>query len=185
MLGIDLVREQIRVARGERLPPGGFGAPRGHALEFRINAEDPLKNFMPAPRRIQRYVPPAGPGVRVDGGIRPHQDVSPHFDSLLLKLVVWAADREAAIGRGRRALDEMILTGPKTTAPFHRALLDEPDFIEGKISTSFIQEHPQLLERTRVFAERTSPLESLYGGGEVAAAIAAGVVLAGEPKPSG
>jgi acetyl/propionyl-CoA carboxylase alpha subunit len=185
VLGIDLVREQIRVARGERLPPGGFGAPRGHALEFRINAEDPLKNFMPAPRRIQRYVPPAGPGVRVDGGIRPHQDVSPHFDSLLLKLVVWAADREAAIGRGRRALDEMILTGPKTTAPFHRALLDEPDFIEGKISTSFIQEHPQLLERTRVFAERTSPLESLYGGGEVAAAIAAGVVLAGEPKPSG
>jgi len=180
VIGVDLVREQIRIARGERLPSGGYPAPRGHAIEFRINAEDPLRNFMPAPRRVQRYAPPTGPGVRVDAGIRPHQEISPHFDSLLLKLIVWADDRSAAIGRGRRALEELVLTGPKTTVPFHRAVLEEPDFVYGRISTGFIDEHPGLLERTKVFAAQGSPLASLYGGGEMAAAIAAGVVVAGE-----
>src|SRR6266550_6010619 len=176
VLGIDLVREQIRIARGERIPEGGYPQPRGHAIEFRINAEDPLRNFMPTPRRVQRYAPPSGPGVRVDSGIRPHQEISPHFDSLLLKLIVWAEDRDAAIGRGRRALQEFVLTGPKTTIPFHRALLEEPDFLKGRISTSFIQEHPGLLEKTKAFDAQGSPLESLYGGGEVAAAIAAAVI---------
>ena len=176
VLGIDLVREQFRIARGERIPPQGYPAPRGHAIEFRINAEDPLRNFMPTPRRIQRYAPPSGPGVRVDSGIRPHQEISPHFDSLLLKLIVWAEDRDAAVGRGRRALQEMVLTGPKTTVPFHRALLEEADFLKGRISTSFIQEHPGLLEKTKAFDAQGSPLESLYGGGEVAAAIAAAVI---------
>ena len=176
VLGIDLVREQVRIARGERIPPQGYPAPRGHAIEFRINAEDPLRNFMPTPRRIQRYAPPSGPGVRVDSGIRPHQEISPHFDSLLLKLIVWAEDRDAAVGRGRRALQEMVLTGPKTTVPFHRALLEEADFLKGRISTSFIQEHPGLVEKTKAFDAQGSPLESLYGGGEVAAAIAAAVI---------
>ena len=180
VLGIDLVREQIRVARGERIPPEGYGRPRGHAIEFRINAEDPLKNFMPAPRRIQRYAPPTGPGVRVDGGIRPHQEVSPHFDSLLLKLIVFAQDRGAAIGRGRRALGELVLTGPKTTVPFHRAVLEEQDFVEGRISTGFIDDHRGLVERTRQFAATPSPFEPFYGGGEVAAAIAAGVAVSSE-----
>ena len=176
VLGIDLVREQIRIARGERIPAQGYPAPRGHAIEFRINAEDPLRNFMPTPRRIQRYAPPTGPGVRVDSGIRPHQEISPHFDSLLLKLIVWADDRDAAVGRGRRALQELVLTGPKTTIPLHRALLEEPDFLNGRISTSFIQEHPGLLQKTKEFDAQGSPLESLYGGGEVAAAIAAAVI---------
>jgi acetyl/propionyl-CoA carboxylase alpha subunit len=178
VLGIDLVREQIRIARGERIPKEGYGRPRGHAIEFRINAEDPLRNFMPAPRRIRRYAPPTGPGVRVDSGIRPHQDVSPHFDSLLLKLVVWAADRDAAIGRGRRALQEFVLTGPKTTIPFHRALLDEPDFLAGRISTGFIAEHPTLIDRTRVYDAESSPFETLYGSGEIAAAIAVSALVA-------
>jgi acetyl/propionyl-CoA carboxylase alpha subunit len=97
-----------------------------------------------------------------------------------LKLIVWADDREAAIGRGRRALQEFVLTGPKTTIPFHRALLEEPDFIKGRISTSFIQDHPSLLEKTREFEAQHSPFESLYGAGEVAAAIAAGAILSGE-----
>lgn len=180
VLGIDLVREQIRVARGERIPAEGYGRPRGHAIEFRINAEDPVRNFMPAPRRVHRYAPPTGPGVRVDSGIRPHQDISPHFDSLLLKLIVYADDRESAIGRGRRALQELVLTGPKTTVPFHRALLEEPDFVNGRISTFFIDEHKGLIERTKAFDAEPSPLEALYGGGEVAAAIAAGVVVAAE-----
>ena len=177
VVGLDLVRQQIRIARGERLAPGGYPKPRGHAIEFRINAEDPLRNFMPTPRRVQRYAPSTGPGVRVDSGIRPHQEISPHFDSLLLKLIVWADDRDSAIGRGRRALQEFVLTGPKTTIPFHRALLEEPDFINGRISTSFIQDHPSLLEKTREFEAQPSPFESLYGGGEVAAAIAAGVIV--------
>ena len=176
VLGIDLVREQIRIARGERIPAQGYPAPRGHAIEFRINAEDPLRNFMPTPRRIQRYAPPTGPGVRVDSGIRPHQEISPHFASLLLKLIVWADDRDAAVGRGRRALQELVLTGPKTTIPLHRALLEEPDFLNGRISTSFIQEHPGLLQKTKEFDAQGSPLESLYGGGEVAAAIAAAAI---------
>jgi acetyl/propionyl-CoA carboxylase alpha subunit len=180
VLGIDLVREQIRIARGERIPEGGYPEPRGHAIEFRINAEDPLRNFMPTPRRVQRYAPPSGPGVRVDSGIRPHQEISPHFDSLLLKLIVWAHERESAIGRGRRALQEFVLTGPKTTIPFHRALLEERDFINGRISTSFIQDHPSLVERTREFEAQHSPFASFYGGGEVAAAVAASVVLSGE-----
>jgi acetyl/propionyl-CoA carboxylase alpha subunit len=177
VLGIDLVREQIRIARGERIPAGGYPEPRGHAIEFRINAEDPLRNFMPTPRRVQRYAPPTGPGVRVDSGITPHQEISPHFDSLLLKLIVWADDRESAIGRGRRALQEFVLTGPKTTIPFHRALLEEPDFVNGLISTSFIQDHPSLLEKTREFEAQPSPFASLYGAGEVAAAIAASVIV--------
>ncbi len=177
VLGIDLVRHQIEISRGERLPADGFPAARGHAIEFRINAEDPLRDFMPAPRRVQRYAPPSGPGVRVDAGIRPHQEVSPHFDSLLLKLIVWAEDREAAIGRGRRALQEFVLTGPKTTIPFHRAVLTEPDFLNGRISTGFIVDHPDLLERTRAFEAEPSPFAAFYAGSEVAAAIAAGVVV--------
>src|SRR2546426_10799663 len=176
VLGIDLVREQGRIARGERVPAQGYPAPRGHAIEFRINAEDPLRNFMPTPRRIQRYAPPTGPGVRVDSGIRPHQEISPYFDSLLLKLIVWADDRDAAIGRGRRALQELGLPRPKTTGPLPRALRAEADFLNGRISTSFIQEHPRLLERTREFDAQASPLESLYGGAEVAAAIAVAVI---------
>jgi acetyl-CoA carboxylase biotin carboxylase subunit len=165
---IDLVREQIRIAQGERLLPDP-PAPRGHAIEFRINAEDPTRNFLPSPRRIRRYAPPTGPGVRVDGGIRPHQEVSPHFDPLLAKLIVFAQDRETAIERGRRALQEFVLTGPATTIPFHRALLEEPDFFDGKISTHFIADHPALMERTRAFAQQPSPLEPLYGNEEVAA----------------
>ncbi|GAC1481099.1 MAG: acetyl-CoA carboxylase biotin carboxylase subunit [Candidatus Dormibacteria bacterium] len=173
--GIDLVRWQIEVARGESLPAHGFPEPRGHAIEFRINAEDPLRNFMPAPRRILRYAPPTGPGVRVDSGVRPHQDVSPHFDSLLAKLIVWAENRDAAIGRGSRALQEFVLTGPPTTIPFHRAILEEPDFREGHVSTGFIPDHPGLLERTSLHAAEHAAFEPLYGGADVAAAISAGL----------
>jgi acetyl-CoA carboxylase biotin carboxylase subunit len=179
-LGIDLVREQIRVAAGERFPEAGFPAPRGHAIEFRINAEDPANNFMPAPKRIHRYAPPTGPGVRVDSGVRPNQEVSPHFDSLLAKLIVWGQDRDQAIGRGRRALAEFVLTGPRTTIPFHRAVLEEKDFLQGRISTRFIDDHPSLLERTRALAGESSPMEPLYGSPQLAAAVAAAIVVGDE-----
>jgi pyruvate carboxylase subunit A len=178
VLGVDLVAWQIRIARGERLPENGLGKPRGHAIEFRTNAEDPLRNFLPTPRRIQRYVPPTGPGVRVDSGIRPHMDVSSHFDSLLLKLIVRGEDRLEAIARGRRALAEFILRGPSTTIPFHRAVLEEPDYVDGKLSTHFIEDHPDLLKRTQQFAAQPSPLERLYGGEEAVAAIAGALAAA-------
>lgn len=181
VLGIDLVRWQIEIARGESLPAKGFPQPRGHAVEFRINAEDPLRNFMPTPRRVLRYAPPAGPGVRVDSGIRPHQEISPHFDSLLAKLIVHAETRQSAIERGRRALAEFVLTGPSTTIPFHRAILDEPDFGAGRISTGFIPDHPALFDSTRTLAAEHSPLEPLYGGAEIAVAIAVGVMDADAP----
>ena len=90
------------------------------------------------------------------------------------------APPRAPVGRGRRALQEFVLTGPKTTIPFHRALLEEPDFINGRISTSFIQDHPSLLDKTKAFEQEISPFESLYGSGEVAAAIAAGVVISSD-----
>ena len=114
--------------------------------------------------------------MRVDAGIRPHQEVSPHFDPLLAKLIVFGATRQQAIERGRRALEEFVLTGPATTIPFHRALLEEPDFLEGRISTHFIADHPALMERTGAFAGRPSPLEPLYGNGELAAIAAAAAV---------
>src|SRR5207248_9297884 len=82
VVGIDLVRQQIRIARGERIPAGGYPQPRGHAIEFRINAEDPLRNFMPTPRRVQRYAPPRGAGARGDSGLRPHQEIPPHLHPL-------------------------------------------------------------------------------------------------------
>jgi acetyl-CoA carboxylase biotin carboxylase subunit len=177
VLGMDLVREQIRIARGQRLSADSVPSPRGHAIEFRINAEDPVRNFLPSPRAVRRYAPASGPGIRVDSGIHPHQEISPYFDPLLLKLIVWGADREQAIGRGRRALQEFVLTGPATTIPFHRALLEEPDFQAGRISTYFIQEHPSLLEHVRAHAEEHSPFEGLYGAPEVAAAIGAIVAV--------
>jgi acetyl-CoA carboxylase biotin carboxylase subunit len=181
VLGMDLVREQIRIARGESLSADGVPASRGHAIEFRINAEDPLRNFLPSPKPIRRYGPPSGPGVRVDSGVHPHLDVSPHFDPLLVKLIVWGADRQQAIARGRRALQEFVLTGPATTIPFHRSLLQEPDFQAGRITTYFIQEHPALLERVRSFTAEHSPFESFYGSPEVAAAIGA-IVAVSEGK---
>jgi len=181
VLGMDLVREQIRIARGESLSADGVPAARGHAIEFRINAEDPLRNFLPSPKPIRRYGPPSGPGVRVDSGIHPHLEVSPHFDPLLVKLIVWGADRQQAIARGRRALQEFVLTGPATTIPFHRSLLQEPDFQAGRITTYFIQEHPALLVRVRSFTAEHSPFESFYGSPEVAAAIGA-IVAVSEGK---
>jgi acetyl-CoA/propionyl-CoA carboxylase biotin carboxyl carrier protein len=180
VLGMDLVREQIRIARGESLSADGVPASRGHAIEFRINAEDPLRNFLPSPKPIRRYGPPCGPGVRVDSGIHPHLEVSAHFDPLLVKLIVWGADRQQAIARGRRALQEFVLTGPATTIPFHRSLLQEPDFQAGRITTYFIQEHPALLERVRSFTAEHSPFEAFYGSPEVAAAIGAIVAVSEE-----
>jgi acetyl-CoA/propionyl-CoA carboxylase biotin carboxyl carrier protein len=126
--GIDLVREMFRVAAGEEL---GYGDPKieGHAIEFRINAEDGGRNFMPAPGTLTRWHQPSGPGVRVDGGYDQGETVPGSFDSLVAKLVVYGRDRTQALERSRRALDEFVVDGMPTVIPFHRAVVDDPAFI--------------------------------------------------------
>jgi acetyl-CoA carboxylase, biotin carboxylase subunit len=136
--GIDLVKEQIRVAAGEPLsvPTGDFRL-RGHAIEFRINAEDPV-TFAPSPGKIRELHLPGGPGVRVDTHIYRDYVVPPHYDSLLAKLIVRGRDRLDAIARGRRALEQFVVEGVKTTIPLHRAILQNEQFIRGDISTRFM-----------------------------------------------
>jgi acetyl/propionyl-CoA carboxylase alpha subunit len=136
--GIDLVKEQIRVAAGEHLsvPTGPFRL-RGHAIEFRVNAEDPV-TFAPSPGKIRELHLPGGPGVRVDTHIYRDDVVPPHYDSLLAKLIVRGRDRLDAIARGRRALEQFVVEGVKTTIPLHRAILNNEQFIRGDISTRFM-----------------------------------------------
>ncbi|MGF7234459.1 MAG: acetyl-CoA carboxylase biotin carboxylase subunit, partial [Frankia sp.] len=125
--GIDLVREQFRIADGEEL---GYGDPpvRGHSLEFRINAEDPGRNFLPSPGTVTRFAPPSGPGVRLDAGVEVGSVVGPVWDSLLAKLVVTGATREQALRRAARALAEFTVEGVATVLPFHRAVVVDPAF---------------------------------------------------------
>ena len=130
--GIDLVREQFRIAQGEAL---GYEDPeiRGHSFEFRINGEDPGKNFLPAPGPVQLFAAPSGPGIRVDSGVVSGDVVSGNFDSMIAKLIVTGKDRDQALQRARRALNEMQVHGLPTVLPFHRAIVDHPAFIgDGK-----------------------------------------------------
>ncbi len=136
--GVDLVKEQIRVAAGEHLsvPQGEFRL-RGHAMEFRINAEDPV-TFAPNPGKIRELHLPGGPGVRVDTHIYRDYNVPPYYDSLLAKLIVRGKDRLDTIARGRRALEQFVVEGVKTTIPLHRSILNNEQFIRGDISTRFM-----------------------------------------------
>ncbi|WAL40358.1 ATP-grasp domain-containing protein [Brevibacterium sp. BRM-1] len=137
--GVDLVAWQLRVAAGEALP-AAFPAPRGHSLQFRINAEDPAHGFFPATGQIAELHEPAGPGIRMDSGVRPGTVVGTDFDPMLAKLIVTGEDRAQALARARRALDEYVLTGVATLLPLHRALVDEPAFAnELSVSTDWLQ----------------------------------------------
>ena len=129
--GIDLVREQFRIARGEALRIDGDPVPRGHAIEFRINGEDAAANFMPAPGTVTAYAEPAGPGVRVDSGVRAGSVVGGQFDSMLAKLIVTGSTRQEAIERARRALGEYVVAGFPTVIPFHQAVANNPAFVGG------------------------------------------------------
>ncbi len=172
--GIDLVKEQIRVAAGLELSFRQHDVTwTGHAIEMRINAEDPLRKFMPNPRRITRWVAPAGPGVRVDSGFGPGSDVPPNYDSLVAKLIVHGADRAEAIARADRALREFVVVGPATTISYHRAILDNPDFRAGNLSTRFIEDHPNLVDQAKKFAADVSPFDYGPDPRHVAAAAAA------------
>jgi acetyl-CoA carboxylase, biotin carboxylase subunit len=137
--GIDLVKEQLRVADGEPLsvPLGEFRL-RGHAMEFRINAEDPV-TFAPNPGKIREFHLPGGPGVRVDTAAYRDYVIPPHYDSLIAKLVVRGKDRPEVLARARRALEQFIVEGVKTSIPLHRAILDNAAFINGNFSTRFME----------------------------------------------
>ena len=136
--GIDLVREQFRIAEGEVLRFTEDPEPRGHAFEFRINGEDPGRGFLPAPGTVTTYREPAGPGVRVDFGIQGNSVIGGAFDSLLAKLIVWGESRPEALARARRALDEFVVDGMATALPFHRAVVRD-DAFTGEPFTVFTQ----------------------------------------------
>ncbi len=127
--GVDLVREQFRIAEGGKLPFTEDPTPRGHAFEFRINGEDVAAGFMPSPGTVVEYVEPAGPGVRVDSGMVAGTVIGGQFDSMVAKLIVMGADRDQALARSRRALSEFKVSGLPTVIPFHQAVIDDPAFI--------------------------------------------------------
>ncbi|MDK8812489.1 acetyl/propionyl/methylcrotonyl-CoA carboxylase subunit alpha [Corynebacterium striatum] len=126
--GLDLVREQFNIAEGGKLSFTEDPTPRGHAFEFRINGEDAAAGFMPAPGNVVKYAEPAGPGVRVDSGVREGSVIGGQFDSMLAKLIVWGQDRETALQRARRALSEYTVEGLPTVIPFHQAIVSDPAF---------------------------------------------------------
>ncbi len=139
---VDLVKEQIAVAAGEPISFSRTLTPRGHAIEFRINAEDPV-TFQPSPGKITTFHMPGGLGVRIDTAAYQGYVIPPYYDSLIAKLIVSGRNRQEAIQRGRRALDLFVIEGIKTTIPMHRRILDDPDFVDGKLSTRFMDRYAQ------------------------------------------
>jgi acetyl-CoA carboxylase biotin carboxylase subunit len=139
--GMDLIKEQINIASGGKINNHKENYfPRGHAIEFRINAEDPQNDFAPSPGKITGSFLPGGPGVRVDTFIGSNSEISPFYDSLIAKLIIWDQDRESAVARSVRALDEFKIEGVKTTIPFHKRILANKKFIKGQIHTHFIED---------------------------------------------
>ena len=145
--GIDLVREQIRIAAGE---PLSFSQEdimfRGHAIELRINAEDPKNNFIASPGFVQIYQSPGGHGVRLDGAVYQGYEIPRFYDSMMVKLTVYGFNWKEAVDRLRRALDGFVIVGVKTTIPFYQQVVNDPDFIDQRFDTSYIETHPHLLE---------------------------------------
>jgi acetyl-CoA carboxylase biotin carboxylase subunit len=138
--GIDIVREQLRIAAGEQLAEPGRAPRRGHAIEVRINAEDPARGFVPAPGVIERFRPPLGPGVRLDTHVEEGTVIPPYYDSLIAKLIVWDEDRPSAIERSLRALRELDVRGVPTTREAALEILASETFRGGHYSTSFLDE---------------------------------------------
>ena len=139
--GLDLIAEQIRIAQGERLSFSQVNINlKGHSIECRINAEDPEHNFRPHPGKISAYLPPGGPGVRMDSHVYTDYEIPPYYDSLIGKLIVWGPDRATAIKRMKRALRECAITGIPTTIAFHQKILENKAFLAGDFYTNFIEQ---------------------------------------------
>ncbi|ABS23110.1 acetyl-CoA carboxylase biotin carboxylase subunit [Bacillus cytotoxicus] len=140
--GMDLIKEQIRVASGEKLSLQQEEVQfNGWAIECRINAENPAKKFMPSPGKVEMYLPPGGLGIRVDSAVYPGYSIPPYYDSMIAKLIVHGKTREEAIAKMKRALSEFVIEGVHTTIPFHLQLLNHPDFVKGEFNTKFLEEH--------------------------------------------
>lgn len=139
--GTDIIKEQLRIASGEPISciDRAPFQPYGHAVEFRINAEDPEFDFRPCPGNITKFDMPGGPGVRIESYIHEGSRISPYYDSMVAKLIVWGSDREEAIARGKRALQEFKIEGIKTTIPFHLQVLENQAFLDGEVYTDFIE----------------------------------------------
>ena len=157
--GLDLVREQFRIANGEKLAITEDPVPRGHSIEFRINGEDAGRGFLPAPGPVTRFEPPTGPGVRLDSGVESGSVIGGQFDSMLAKLIVTGADRRQALQRARRALDEFHVEGLATVIPFHRAVVSDPAFIGDENGFTV---HTRWIE-----TEWNNTIEPFGGGGEI------------------
>jgi acetyl-CoA/propionyl-CoA carboxylase biotin carboxyl carrier protein len=158
--GLDLVREQLRIAAGEQLTLTADPRPRGHAIEFRINAEDPARGFLPVPGVVTVFDPPSGPGVRLDAGVRAGSVIGGEFDSMLAKLIVVGADRPQALARSRRALSEFMVEGVPTVIPFHRAIVAHPAFAAA--DRDHFSVHTRWIE-----TEFSAPLEPSAAAAEV------------------
>ena len=140
LTGVDLAKAQIRVAAGERLAATGRAELRGHAIEIRLNAEDPARGFRPVAGTVARFRPPLGPGVRVDTHVFEGYSIPPHYDSLIAKVIVWAEDRPAACARALRALSELELEGVPTTRELAMDILRSDEFATGRYTTGFLRE---------------------------------------------
>jgi acetyl-CoA carboxylase biotin carboxylase subunit len=162
--GVDLVKEQLRIARGRRMDPTPETLSiRGHAIECRINAEDPYNNFLPSIGTVKLHLPPTGPGVRLDSSIYAGYEVTPYYDSMLAKLIVWGANRPQAIRRLSRALSEYRIMGLKTNLPFHQKLMDSHHFISGKFDTSFVEQHfDPTIDPARLDPEAAAIIATLF-----------------------
>jgi len=148
--GVDLIQEQIKAAQGEVLRYKQEDIQlKGHAIECRINAEDPFQNFRPGPGRVIGYLAPGGPNVRMDSHLYPDYLVPPNYDSLLGKLIVWGENREQAIARMKRALTETVISGVPTTISYHLLLLEIEDFVNGIVDTGFIVKHSDDLQKPK------------------------------------
>jgi pyruvate carboxylase subunit A len=177
--GVDIVRQQIAIAAGEDIP---FEQDdiilNGHAIECRINAEDPLHNFQADPGKIVRYRSPGGPGIRIDSGIHMGYSIPPMYDSMIAKLCGWGRTRTECIERMRRAIFEYVIIGVKTTLPLHLAILNNPHFIAGNTHTHFLQEDHMRENLSRFIREEEARMQSLADSlrhGKEAAAISAAV----------
>lgn len=142
--GVDLVKEQFRVAAGERLTTPREVVPHGHAIECRVNAEDPARDFLPSPGPVTAFIPPGGPGIRVDTHVFAGYVIPPHYDSLIAKVIAWGRDRNEAIIRMQRALGEFEIAGVRTTIPFHLKVLDNAFFRRGEVYVNFVQRRMDL-----------------------------------------
>jgi acetyl-CoA carboxylase biotin carboxylase subunit len=145
LTGVDLVKEQIRVAAGAELSVKEMPTLRGHVIECRVNAEDPARNFQPSPGKIDVFHPPGGPGVRLDTHVYAGYSVPPYYDSLLAKLICQGRDREEAIRRMQIALESFIVEGVTTTIPFLGRVMQNPRFRAGQVDTKFLERESDLM----------------------------------------